>query len=144
MRKLISAGMLLMSCAAMGGEKALLLDPLPRFAGDTVKMMDMTYILYPDRPCDLPIVHAKDMNGGFVRYGDGPHKLCWGTTLRKTIVIVDDLGESAAPAPVSTYRKAEISQPGTAKIVESLDQKKDYAPCPKSYGPDRWCRKGQH
>ena len=144
MRKLVSVGMLLLSCTAVAGERVLLMDQLPRFAGDVVKMQDMTYALYPDRPCDLPLVHAKDMKGGFVRYGDGPHKLCWGTTLRNDVLIVDDLGETAPPVPISGYRVAEISTPGSATIIKSMENKKDYEPCPKSYGPDRWCRKGQY
>lgn len=120
------------------------MDELPRFAGDSVKMLDMTYVLYPDRPCDLPLVHAKDMNGGFVRYGNGPHKLCWRTTLRKDVLIIDDLGESAAPVPISAYREAEITTPGIATIIRSNNDKKDFVPCPKSFGPDRWCRKNQY
>lgn len=140
MKNMLLIGAILLSGTAAAGEKVFLMDQLPRFAGDTVLLKDMSYVLYAARPCALPIVHAKDMLGGTVRYGDGEHKLCWGLTLRKYVVIVDDLGESEAPAPLSIYRAAEISGNGSAVIIKSMDNKKDYEPCPQ-LGPDRWCRK---
>lgn len=136
--------MLIVAMAIAGqtaaGEKVLVLDQLPRFAGDTVKLKDMSYALYPDRPCELPIVHAKDMRAGHVQYGDGQHKLCWGLTLRRDVVIVDDLGDSEPPYPLEIYRQAELRSAGTAVITKSMNNRKDYEPCPQ-LGADRWCKK---
>lgn len=139
MKKILLLGALL-SGAATAEEKVLLMDQLPHFVGDTVRVVDMSYALYPDRPCELPIVHAKDMRAGYVQYGDGQHKLCWGLTLRRDVVIVDDLGDSEPPYPLDIYRQAELRGSGTAVITKSMDNRNDYEPCPQ-LGPDRWCRK---
>lgn len=140
MKKVLFIGALLFSGLSVAGEQVLLLDQLPRFAGDQVKLEDMSYVLYKERPCSLPIVHAKDMRGGTVRYGDGLHKLCWGLTLRNEVITVDDLGESSAPAPMSVYRLAVLDNSGGATITKSALNKKNYEPCPQ-LGPDRWCPK---
>lgn len=139
MKRLLFIGMLLAG-SAVAGERVLLMDQLPRFVGDTVQLKDMSYVLYAKRPCALPLIHAKDMLGGRVLYGDGPHKVCWGMTLRNEIVVIDDFGESGQPAPEWVYRVAELNSNGTATIIKSKDNKKDYEPCP-NLGPDRWCRK---
>lgn len=140
MKKVLFVGALLFSDISAAGEQVLVLDQLPRFVGDQVKLMDMSYVLYKERPCKLPIVHAKDMLGGEVRYGDGVHQLCWGLTLRNDVVTVDDLGESSAPAPISVYRSAVVDKSGIATITKSALNRKDYEPCPQ-LGADRWCPK---
>lgn len=119
MKKMLLIGTMLLSGAAMAGEKVLLMDQLPRKAGDQVQLSEMSYVLYKERPCALPIVHAKDMRGGTVRYGEGVHKLCWGLTLRNDVVIVDDLGESQQAVPMSVYRPAELHGAGAAVITRS-------------------------
>ncbi|MDG9858221.1 hypothetical protein N7403_30605 [Pseudomonas nitroreducens] len=140
MKKVLFVGALLFSDVSAAAEQVLLLDQLPRFVGDQVNLVDMSYVLFKERPCLLPIVHAKDMLGGEVRYGDGVHKLCWGLTLRQEVIIVDDLGDSSPPAPISTYFSAILANNGTARITKSLYNKKNYEPCPQ-LGPDRWCQK---
>lgn len=119
MKKVMFVGALLFSGLSAAGEPVLLMDQVQRKVGDQVKLADMSYVLYKERPCTLPIVHAKDMRGGTVRYGDGLHKLCWGLTLRNDVVIVDDLGESAPAVPISVYRAAELRGEGLAEITKA-------------------------
>lgn len=119
MKKVLFVGALLFSGISVAGEQVLLMDQSQRKPGDQVKLTDMSYVLYKDRPCALPIVHAKDMRGGTARYGDGLHKLCWGLTLRNDVVIVDDLGESAPAVPMSIYRAAELQGDGLAVITKA-------------------------
>lgn len=119
MKKVLFVGALLLSGISAAGEKVLLMDQAQRKAGDQVQLSDMSYVLYKERPCSLPIVHAKDMRGGTVRYGDGLHKLCWGLTLRNDVVIVDDLGESAQAVPMSVYRAAELRGDTSAVITQT-------------------------
>ncbi|MDF3936653.1 hypothetical protein [Pseudomonas citronellolis] len=119
MKKVLLIGALLFSGMSAAGEQVLLMDQAQRKAGDQVNLADMSYVLYKERPCGLPIVHAKDMRGGTVRYGDGIHKLCWGLTLRSDVVVVDDLGESPQAVPMSVYRAAELRGDGSAVITKA-------------------------
>lgn len=119
MKTMLFVGALLFSGMSAAGEQVLLMDQVQRKAGDQVQLSEVSYVLYKERACGLPIVHAKDMRGGTVRYGDGVHKLCWGLTLRNDVVIVDDLGESAPAVPMSVYRAAELRGEGTAVITKA-------------------------
>lgn len=125
---------------SLAGEKVFVMSQLAYFANDTVNLSEMSYILFVDRKCELPIIHAKDMNGGIVRYGNGPHKLCWGVTLSQEVIVVDDMGNTQNQGPLYVYMAGELLGDGSVKIVRSMHNKKDYEPCSKN-NDGRWCRK---
>lgn len=97
--------------------------------GDKFPITTPQEVLYGDRQCDLPLVHAKDMRAYSFKSGAGPAlalKGCWGKHLDGSYVVVRQDG-SQNYAPPNAYVTAELSNSGTAIVTKSPNQGTPYA-----------------
>lgn len=99
--------------------------------GDKFPISVPMEVLYRDRPCKLPIVHAKDMRAYHlsIEGSDLPGKKnpsvsmegCWGNTLDGSYMVIREDG-SQDRMPPNAYVSASLGRDGMATVVKSPNQ----------------------
>jgi len=99
--------------------------------GDKFPISAPMEVLYADRECKLPLVHAKDMRAYQVniRASNEPSRKhpavamdgCWGRLAGNSYVVVREDG-SQETMPPNAYVTASLSGDGTATVTKSPNQ----------------------
>ncbi|WP_371355598.1 hypothetical protein ACA087_00810 [Pseudomonas chlororaphis] len=136
MRKLFLIGVLMLPTIASAEVVHVQTAKGHQCVGDKFPITKPIEVLYKDRKCDLPLVHAKDMRAYlFSDSGSASGNLkrpvlslkgCWGTHLDGSYVIVRQDG-SQSYAPPNAYVTANLSENGTATVTASPNQGSRYA-----------------
>lgn len=97
--------------------------------GDKFPITAPQEVLYQERKCELPLVHAKDMRAYSFKSGAGPAlalKGCWGKHLDGSYIVVAQDG-SESVAPPNAYVTADLAKNGAATVTASPNQGSRYA-----------------
>jgi len=79
----------------------------------------MISLLYPSRPCDLPVANARNMKKAEFLLGMGLVGGCWGKVLSPTddkIVTITKFGDIRSGS-LTSYQEAMIKADGSAEVI---------------------------
>ncbi|MDH0287671.1 hypothetical protein N7414_00980 [Pseudomonas sp. GD04087] len=118
MKKMLLIGAMLLSGTAAA--ETVLFEPADgrRYVGDEFNAREAKQVLYQDRPCQLPIVNAKDMHE-YASPITHPSKACWGRLLGGDVVVVFDDGYTLK-MPESAFVTATVDKTGQARVTKSV------------------------
>lgn len=126
MKKLIAVGLAIWAGAASAEMLYVQAAKGHQCVGDRFQINAPMEVLYQDRKCDLPLVHAKDMRAYLFRAKDTVMRGCWGKTLDGTYVIVDQNGTVSNSAS-NAYVTAKTVSGSEAVVTVSPNQGTAYA-----------------
>lgn len=126
MKKLIAIGLTTLAASASAEVLYVQTAKGHQCVGDRFQINAPMEVLYQDRKCDLPLVHAKDMRAYIFRAKDTLMRGCWGKTLDGTYVIVDQNGTVNNSAS-NAYVTAKTVNNSEAVVTASPNQGTAYA-----------------
>ncbi|MWK54693.1 hypothetical protein GO594_01765 [Pseudomonas otitidis] len=90
-------------------------------AGDIFSVESPIEVLYLERACELPIVHAKNMRNYIFQSGNTRIKGCWGKLLNGNYLLINQDGTQEL-RPANAYSQATTISAKEAKITYSPNQ----------------------
>lgn len=131
MRKLILVAALMLPAIASAEVVYVQTGKGHQCVGDKFPITAPMEVLYKDRACKLPIVHAKDMRAYHleIKGSDLPGKKnpavsmagCWGSTLDGSYIVIREDG-STDKMPPNAYVSASLGRDEVATVFKSPNQ----------------------